>query len=101
MSERVAGMLFALKCVELLCALSVLVLAFASPDHIFLAVNLFGVLVAVSAAIILAEGTASSRLLSRSGPIHRVERPIRYWTLFSMNVVALIIGLALTQLPIG
>jgi hypothetical protein len=98
--RALAAALFVCVIAEALCALAVLVLAFALPAHMFVAVNLFGIFVALRAMIILGYGFARGTLFYRMRPVFRREHPARFWLLVGFNAVAVFVGLFLTRLPI-
>jgi hypothetical protein len=97
MSERLAMALFGLKIVQMLSALSTLVLVFASPEYTFIPVIVFGATAAAIGAAVVIEGLVHGRLLLFSSVVGRRERPLGYWTFIATNVVGVLIGLALTQ----
>ena len=98
MPERLAITLFGLKIVQILSPLSILLLAAVAPRHIYFPVGLLGIAAAIIAGVVIVEGLAQGRLLTRSGAVARKERPVGFWGLMALNVFALILGLGLTQL---
>jgi lipid-A-disaccharide synthase-like uncharacterized protein len=97
---RLAAAAFTLKMGEMLSALAVLPLAIFAPRHVFIAVNLFGLFVAVRSGLLLTDGLSHARIYTRGGPISRAKRPRKFWTLVALNAVVALVGIFLTQLPI-
>jgi hypothetical protein len=97
MSERLLMLLGGLKIVQTLSAVSILVLAFVAQRYIFVCVSLFGLTMALSAAILIVESLMRGRLLYGSAAISRAEQPLKFWGLIGLRMVALLIGLGLTQ----
>ena len=98
MSGRLVLTLGIIKIVQLLSALSALVLAFTAPDYMFASVIVFGIAAAIIAAVVAIEGLIKGRLLTQTAPVTRAGRPLKFWGLIAMQVVAVLIGLALTQI---
>ena len=84
-SERFARMIFALKIVQLLSAISILVLAFVVPRLIFMSIILFALTSALVAVAVLIEGLAHHRFVSRSGIIDRRMQKAKFWTTAFLN----------------
>jgi hypothetical protein len=81
----------------MLSPLLILILAFVAARYVFLGVMLYGVVITLTAGIVLAEALARGRFMSRGGGITRVDRPRSFWGLVGLQVLVLVIGLGLTQ----
>ena len=97
MSQRFIIALGILRLIEVLSAVSILVLAFTAPDYIFVSVIVFGTVVALRAGFLFAGGLTSGRFLSRFGVIGRNEQPLKFWAVAGLNAAVFLAGSLLTQ----
>ena len=98
--RRLAAALFLFVIGEALCALAILVLAFAAPKYMFIAVNLFGVFLALRAGTILGYGLSRGIIFYRMRAIIQRENPLKFWLLVGLNLLGVLAGIFLTRLPI-
>jgi hypothetical protein len=78
-----------------------IILAFAASRYMLVAVNVFGVFVAIRVAAILLYASISGQMLYPRRLILRAEHPAKFWYVAAVNSLVLIFGLFLTQLPFG
>jgi hypothetical protein len=82
-----------------LCVFAVIVLAVAGRQ-VFVAVNVFGFLLALRSGTLGLYGFIKGELPSRKRAVSRTTEPLRYWSLVLGSVVGVCVGAFLMSLPI-
>jgi hypothetical protein len=95
-----AAALFLFVIGEVLSALAVIVLAVVAPSYLFVALHLFGAFIALRAATILGYGFAKGVLFIRMRAVLQREQPTKFWLVMGFNLLAVLVGIFLTRLPI-
>ena len=78
-SDRLATAVFAIVIAQLLSALAVPVLAFAAPNYMFIALNMFGFFLAIRAGIFAIYGLVRGSLPYHKQVVDRSAEPLKYW----------------------
>ena len=76
-------------------------MAFAASRYMLMAVNALGVFIAIRVAVVLLYASIPGQMLYLRRSILLAEHPAKFWYVAAVNTLVLILGLFLTQLPIG